>query len=194
MGDLNVKLVSSQQDLNDFTKFLLKDLQALEYMLENDWFETGPIHIGAEQEMCIIDEHYKPAPVAMELLEKLDNDLFTTELAKFNIEANIPPLELKGDCFSRLEEQLDQLVDGAREEARKLNSDIVLSGILPTIRKFDLDIENLTPLDRYHALVKAINKLRGKIYELRISGVDELNIKHDSAMLEAWYPFLDHSQ
>ena len=160
MGEQKVSLVSDGSQMQRFVKNLLQDVEALEYMLENDWFETGPIHIGAEQEMCIIDEHYKPAPVAMELLEKLDNDLFTTELAKFNIEANIPPLELKGDCFSRLEEQLDQLVDGAREEARKLNSDIVLSGILPTIRKFDLDIENLTPLDRYHALVKAINKLR----------------------------------
>ncbi len=185
MGDLNVKLVSNQKELNDFTKYLLKDLQALEYMLENDWFEKKPIHFGAEQEMCLIDEHYKPAPVAMDVLENLDEDLFTTELAKFNIEANIPPLELKGANFDKLERTLNQLVEAARKEANKHNSDIVLSGILPTIRKFDLDLENLTPLERYHALVKAINKLRGKIYELRISGIDELNIKHDSAMLEA---------
>lgn len=185
MGDLNVKIVSSQKELNNFTKFLLKDLQAMEYMLENDWFEKDPIHIGAEQEMCIIDEHYKPSPVALDLLGSLKDDRYTTELAKFNIEANLPPQKLEKACFDIIEDSLHEMVEKARSHAKALDSDIVLAGILPTIRKFDLDLENLTPLERYQALVTAIDKLRGKIHELRISGVDELNIRHDSAMLEA---------
>ena len=185
MGDLDVKLVSTQKQLNNFTKCLLKDVDAMDRMLNEGLFDDGPIHIGAEQEICLIDKHYKPAPMAMELLEKLNNDAFTTELAQFNIEANLDPKPFKGDCFSSLENEIDGLLDYLRKIANDMDVDFVLTGILPTIRKFDLGLENLTPLQRYDALMKAIARLRGKIHELRIKGIDELNVKHDSAMLEA---------
>ena len=60
-----------------------------------------------------------------------------------------------------------------------------MCGILPTVRKFDISMDNLTPLERYRALCKAINKLRGDVYELKIRGIDELIMKHDSPLLEA---------
>ncbi len=185
MGDLNVKLVTTQKQLNDFTKRLLLDVQALERMIEEDWFDDSPARIGAEQEICLIDQYYKPAPVAMELLEKLDDENFTTELAKFNIEANLPPLDFTANCFSTLENNINALLEKLRKTANSMDIDFLITGILPTLRKFDMDMDNLTPLQRYHALMKAISKLRGRIYELRIKGIDELNLKHDSAMLEA---------
>ena len=185
MGDLNVRLATNRKELNQFTKHLLKDIHALERMLEEDWFNDEPIHIGAEQEICIVDNHFKPAPQALELLDNLNPQYFTTELAKFNIEANLEPLEFKGNCFSSMENTLNELLGDLRELGEKESLDFVLTGILPTIRKFDLDIENLTPLQRYKALISAIEKLRGKECELHIHGMDELNIKHDSAMLES---------
>ena len=42
MGDLNVKIVSSKAQMNSFTKYLLKDVQALENMLEGGWFNETP--------------------------------------------------------------------------------------------------------------------------------------------------------
>jgi len=33
--------------------------------------------------------------------------------------------------------------------------------VLPTIRKFDLGIKNLTPLEKYRSLLKAISKVHG---------------------------------
>ena len=185
MGDLNVRLISTRKELNDFTKHLLKDIHALERMVEEKWFNDGPIHIGAEQEICIVDNHLKPAPKAMELLEHLDPKYFTTELARFNVEANLEPLEFKGSCFSTLEKNINGLITDLRKVGSKEEVDFVLTGILPTIRKFDLSIDNLTPLQRYQSLIEAIGELRGKYCELRIEGMDELNIKHDSAMLEA---------
>lgn len=185
MGDLNVRLVSNRKELNAFTKHLLQDIHALERMVEEQWFNEEPIHIGAEQEICIVDKHFKPAPKSMTLLEHLDEDYFTTELAQFNIEANLEPLEYKGNCFSTMESNLNQLMSDLRGVGEKEELDFVLTGILPTIRKFDLEIDNLTPLQRYHSLIEAIEKLRGKYCELYISGMDELKIKHDSAMLES---------
>ena len=40
MGDLNVKSVRTKQEQQRFMQFLLKDIQALERMLRDDWFET----------------------------------------------------------------------------------------------------------------------------------------------------------
>ncbi|TRX51418.1 CBS domain-containing protein [Fulvivirga sp. M361] len=184
MGDLNVRHVSSHAQLNDFTKHLLKDVEALDFMINNGWFENGNIHLGAEQEICLIDKHFKPAPLAMDVLDHLP-DNFTTELAKFNVEANIEPFPFSGDCFSKLENRINELLGQLRQVAHEKGIDFVITGILPTIRKFDLELDNITPLERYYALIKAIENLRGKIHELRIKGMDELNVKHDSAMLEA---------
>lgn len=185
MGDLNVRLISNQKELT-FTSHLLKDVKALDIMLNEGWFpENDVIHIGAEQEICLIDDHYKPAPKAMQILDHIENEKFTTELAKFNIEANLLPKEFTDKCFSDLENEiLDVLRDLARV-AENYHVSYVLTGILPTIRKFDLELENLTPLERYRALMEAISNLRGKIFELKINGLDELNIKYDSAMLES---------
>ena len=49
MGEQKVSLVSDEQSMQKFVKKLLKDVQALEYMLNNDWFEDDIIRIGAER-------------------------------------------------------------------------------------------------------------------------------------------------
>ena len=185
MGETRVKIADNQEQLKTFTKYLLRDVRALERMLEEDWFEKGITRIGAEQEMCLVNSYAKPAPLAMKLLSKLDDKDFTTELALFNLEANLPPLEFTGDCLSVMEENIKRKLTAVRKEARSMNGDILLSGIIPTIRKFDLEMDNLTPLQRYEALCTAISKLRGGEYELRINGMEELLMKFDSPLLEA---------
>lgn len=185
MGDLNVKVAKGRKELNEFTRHLLRDIHALERMLEEGWFNEDPIHIGAEQEICIVDSHFKPAPKSLSILSKINDERFTTELAKFNIEANMRPLELKDSVFSTMQSNLENIMGLLRKAGEEENLSFVQTGILPTIRKFDLEIGNLTPLERYHALIQAISKMRGEIHELRITGLDELNIKHDSAMLES---------
>jgi len=185
MGAKGVRVARTQEELNGFTRNLLKDVKALERMLEEEMFDTEVIHIGAEQEICLIDENFKPAPRSLELLQKLKNPSFTTELAKFNLEANLRPVPFSGDCFSAIENEIHSLLGNLNEAASELDISAVLTGILPTIRKFDLEANNLTPIDRYFALIEAIEKLRGKVYELRLEGLDELNIKHHSALVEA---------
>lgn len=185
MGDLRVRLAKTYTDLNRFTRYLLKDVEALDIMLREGWFETDVIRIGAEQEMCLVDRHCKPAPVNMELLERLKHPNFVTELAKFNIEANVPPLTFEGKCFSELENSLLDLMRTLRSVTQEHDTQAVLTGILPTIRKFDINLDNLTPVDRYYSLMEAINMLRGNRYEVRIEGLDELNVVVDSALIEA---------
>ncbi len=185
MGAKGVYIPSSQHEMNQFMRHLLKDMQALEKMLEMDWFESENMHIGAEQEICLIDEHGKPAPKSVEILEKINHPSFTTELAKFNLEANLDPLPFTGDCFSQTEQSIKRLLDHLQETAIECGALPLLTGILPTIRKFDLEMTNLTPIDRYFALIESITQSRGNSYELKIEGLDELNIRQSTAMVEA---------
>ncbi len=168
-----------------FTKALLRDLQALEQMLAQGMVERGVRRIGAEQEMFLVNPGWRPAPVSMKLLERLDGP-YTTELALFNLEANVEPRRLEGLCFSDLEARLQDLVDQVRLVAKEVDADVALVGILPTLTKTDLSLENLTPKPRYHALNDALTRMRGgEPYKLRIEGTDELYIEHESVMLEA---------
>lgn len=186
MGEQRVSLVTDQKQMQHFVKNLLQDVQALEYMLNNDWFEDDITRIGAEQEMCLVDKAFKPALKAMDVLDKMkEYDWVETELAKFNLECNLTPRVFEGDCLSKMETELKGYLNKIKEVANSLDSEILLTGILPTLRKSDLGYDNLTPKKRYKALMTALRNMRGSDYDLRIEGIDELLIKHDSPLLEA---------
>jgi CBS domain-containing protein len=153
---------------------LVDDLKALERMLAGGQFETGVTRIGAEQELCLIDYKLQPAMLALELLKSLDDPHYTTELARFNLEVNLDPRELGGDCFAQLESSLVALLTRANKAAHRLGAKIILTGILPTIRDSDITLESLTPVPRYKALNDALRELRGSDFSIHIEGVDEL--------------------
>lgn len=188
MGEQKVSLVEDQKQMQKFVKSLLNDVEALDYMLKNNLFETGINRIGAEQEMVMVDKNnFKPSLIAMEALEKMTHYPWVeTELAKFNLETNLDPRVFEKDCFAQLEKENTEKLDKIQEVLDEMNTSIVLTGILPTLRKYHLEMENLTPKKRYFALMEALNKQRiGESYELRIMGIDELLVKHSSPLLEA---------
>lgn len=188
MGEQKVNIATDQEELRKFTRSLLRDVQALQYMLDNDWFEKDTIRIGAEQEMCLVNRRtLKPANLAMPVLEKMtDCNWLTTELAQFNLETNLMPQEFTGSCFSVMEKEIRANLKKIQTTLNKLGGELVLTGILPTLRKFDLDSENLTPKPRYRALIDAIHsQLIGSSFELRLMGIDEILVKHDTPLLEA---------
>ena len=98
MGEHQIQPDLSGEELRTFTKRLLTDLRALESMLSDNMIESGTRRIGAEQELFLVGEGWRPAGVVMEVLEELDDGHFTTELGKFNLEANLDPLAFGGDC------------------------------------------------------------------------------------------------
>jgi len=168
-----------------FTKALLRDLRAFESMLAGDLFESGVRRIGAEQEMFLVNQGWRPAPVALELLDRL-GDPYTTELALYNLEANVAPRILRESCFSELEAELRSVVERVRSVAAEIGSEVVLTGILPTLLRSDVTFENITPRERYYALNEALARLRGgEPHRLRIEGIDELSMEDDSVILES---------
>ncbi len=169
----------------EFMSAILADLRALERMIAEGRFDQGVRRIGAEQEMFLIDDQWRPTRGVLKLIERLRDPHYTTELGQFQIEANCDAQVLTGDGIARMHAQLDDLVDRARACAGELGMGVVLMGILPTMRKSDLGLDNMVPSARYTHLNKIITALRGGKFQFSIKGLDELIVDHDSVMLEA---------
>jgi CBS domain-containing protein len=186
MGSQSVKPIINKTERKKFINHLLNDIEALDMMIKSDAFEKGTQRIGAEQEICIVDRYYRPSFNALEILDKINDAHFTTELGLFNIEANLDPLELKGKCFSQLENDLNNLVDKAHKAAELIDHNkIILTGILPTFKRKDLVFENMTPHQRYKVLNDVMKKVRGNDFRVKVRGVDELILDHESILFEA---------
>jgi len=187
MGELFERSTGDSETLRRFTRYLLNDVHALEKMLQEGMVESGVRRIGAEQEFALIDRNGQPAMIGPELLERMNDPAFTTEIGRFNIEANLEPLLFGGNCLSEMEARLNEVVARARSAAQEMESDIVLIGILPTIRKTHLTLDNMTPRERYYMLNEMMSRMLGeeRKYELKIEGIDELTLTHDNVMLEA---------
>jgi CBS domain-containing protein/gamma-glutamyl:cysteine ligase YbdK (ATP-grasp superfamily) len=185
MGEHNVEQEFDKKKSQAFMKALLEDLRALEFMIRTDRFETGVTRIGAEQEMFLVDRNLRPAAISLEVLERAKDPRLTTEIARFNLEANLTPQPLSGRCFDKMEQELRELLSKVRTEAGELDADVLLSGILPTLKKSDLTLENLTPIPRYYQLNRGVIGLRGGPFSIHIKGLDELQITHDNIMMES---------
>ncbi|MCJ7814481.1 MAG: hypothetical protein MUP31_00380, partial [Xanthomonadales bacterium] len=133
MGEQNVERISDEATHQEFMKSLLTEVNALEKMLSLGLIESGVHRIGAEQEMFLIDSAHKPAPRAMEILDAIDDDRFTHELGLFNLEANLAPHKLGGNCLSLMEQEAQEVYQHARLTAARFGCDIALVGILPTL-------------------------------------------------------------
>lgn len=186
MGSQSVQPITTKAERKQFIYHLLKDIEALDTMIKTDAFEKGIQRIGAEQEMCIVDKYYRPSFNALNILEHINDSHFTTELGLFNIEANLDPLELKGNCFSQLESDLTGLLSSAHNSAKAIDDNrIILAGILPTFKRKDLVFENMTPHPRYKTLNDVMRKIRGDHFRVQVRGVDELILNHESILFEA---------
>jgi len=185
MGDHDIEEHMDERSAQEFMRALLDDLRALAFMLKEGRVESGRPRIGAEQEMFLIDRDQRPAPISGEVLKRANDPRLTTEIARFNLEANLTPLDLSDNCFSRMEDELEQLLTLTRMSAEALGANILLSGILPTLQKSDLTLANLTPTPRYHELNRGVIGLRGGPLSIHIKGLDELSLTHDNIMMES---------
>ena len=184
MGEQRVNRSFSEEKKALFIKYLLDDIKALEYMLEHNMFERGITRIGAEQEFCLVTGDWRPAVNNQEILKAINDPHFTTELARYNLEINLDPVELKGDCFTQVSDQLRTLLEKGSKVSESKGAQIVLTGILPTITNTHLNKDYITPVPRYYALNDMMMNLRRSNFHLHLQGVDELSITQDSVIFE----------
>jgi CBS domain-containing protein/gamma-glutamyl:cysteine ligase YbdK (ATP-grasp superfamily) len=185
MGDHNVSKEPSEPESNAFMRALLNDLAALDRMIAIGQIESGIRRIGAEQEMFLVDRHLRPLPVAAEVLKQAADSRLTTEIGKFNLEANLSPQHFSNGCLRAMEQEIEELIRVVREAAKLYGAEVLLAGILPTILQSDLTLDNLTLSPRYLELNRTMSRLRRGNFSSYIKGLDELQICHDNIMLES---------
>jgi CBS domain-containing protein/gamma-glutamyl:cysteine ligase YbdK (ATP-grasp superfamily) len=173
-----------QTEKKAFMRHLLSDMEALDRMLESGAFEADR-RIGAELEMFLVDEAMRPASIGPDLLVRANDERLTTELARFNLEANASPRHFRGNCLRELEKELIELVGLVGDVADERGAKVLLAGILPTLRQSDLGLDNMTPVPRYRRLNDTITGMRHGEIRFTIEGQDELEVKHGNVMLES---------
>lgn len=184
MGEKAVTTETDEAQLRQFTRAVLDDLQALEMMIRGGYLEDEALRIGAEQEMFLVDSSLHPAPVALEILGDAKDSRLTTEIGRFNLEANLTPLDFTGDSLRRLENEIAEMVGIVRTSAKKFGADVVLTGILPTIQPTDLVERNLTPSPRYFELNRILTAMHGAERLVHIKGLDELRLHLKDTFVE----------
>lgn len=178
-------LKGNKKQRMQFISNLLDEVEALDIMIGENLIKNDVRRIGAEQEICILNEEYDPGKNAVELLQKIKEPGFTTELAVYNLELNLDPLELKAGCFYTIHETLLKKLNAAAVVAEQNKSHLLISGILPTIRNEHINLEYLTPLPRYHFMNEMLRKLRGDDFRIFLRGVDDISLRNNTVMLEA---------
>ena len=185
MGDDVPRTAVDSREQRAFMRAILDDVRALDRMIESGQIESGIRRVGAEQEIFLCDQAYRPKACALQMLERLDHPQFTTELAQFNLETNLSPQQLSGRGLHDMEVELNAMLDRVHSAASELDVIPVLTGILPTLEQSDLSLDNMTPIARYRRLNDVMREMRGGEFQAYIKGLDELSVTHDNVLFEA---------
>ncbi len=175
-----------KQDFKTYEKRLREETALLGEWFANNLFARGHPKGGFELEAWLVDGNGVPSPVNDAFLEQGRDLLVVPELAKFNIEINGSPLSLEGDALSRMEAELRDTWRRCNDIAAALGASMLMIGTLPTVRDRDLNLENMSSMERYRALNEQVLRLRrGEPIGLDIQGFQHLRTAHYDVMLEA---------
>jgi gamma-glutamyl:cysteine ligase YbdK (ATP-grasp superfamily) len=175
----------SQVDFQQFRKNLSRETKWLRQAISSKALsEKSPI-AGFEIEAWLVDKEMNPAPLNSCFLDELNDPLATPELAKFNIELNNCPRQLKTDVLQKLNFELENSWKNVTQTAHSLDLSAIMIGILPTLEKSSLCLKNMSELNRFRALNEQILKQRKAPINLDISGKEHLKCDHHDVMLES---------
>jgi gamma-glutamyl:cysteine ligase YbdK (ATP-grasp superfamily) len=167
-----------------FDARLRADLDALAIVLERPGFGVGETTLGAELELCIVDEASHALGVNRDILRDHVDERLTMELDRFNLEYNLTPVSARGAPFSAMQSELARALRSLAETARPLGGRIAAIGILPTITPADVEATALTDFPRYRALNNGLRRLKKSAFNIRIDGEDPLVMRGDDITLE----------
>src|SRR6266700_2626763 len=167
-----------------FQERLEQCLSTLGELLERPGFGVGPVTLGAELELFLVDGAARPLQHNQAVRAAAADARVNLELDRFNLELNATPTLLAGQPFTALGEELRLLLGRVAEAARAHGGRPVLVGILPTLRRADRGARVISDLPRYRALNSRLRGLRHDPFHLRIAGADPLELASDDVALE----------
>ena len=156
------------------------------------WFTQGaferadPPLIGAEVEGWLLDGDLMPSPSNLAFLSAADKPGLDAELSQYNFELNLDPVTLAGDGLKRLEDAMASLWSHCCAAGSVMGLNAAMVGIPPTLREGMMDLEAMTPSNRYRALNDRVMHLRGGApLAYDIEGREHLTLVETHLMMEA---------
>jgi gamma-glutamyl:cysteine ligase YbdK (ATP-grasp superfamily) len=160
----------TREERQRYREKVRQNLDVFERMLGQDSFEFDRPMTGLEIELNLVNDDYEPHFHNAEVLEAIADPGYQTELARYNIELNVPPRPLPGDEALVLEQDLRDSLNAAEAKAREVGSRIISIGILPTILPEHFEGDWISDNNRYLALNDSIFVARGEDIFLDIQG------------------------
>ncbi len=185
MGEEIVATEFSREDRQRYREKVHACLDAFARMLAEARFDGDRSSVGMEVELNLTDEAGAPAMVNAQVLERIADADFQTELAQFNVEINVAPRRLTGDVLCGLETAIRDTLNRAEERSRTAGAHMMLIGILPTVDADHLCADTLSANPRYRLLNEQIFAARGEDLHIDITGAERLSAHADTIAPEA---------
>jgi hypothetical protein len=185
MGQQVEAKVFSREDRQRYRQKVRSCLDVFARMLAEARFESDRRSVGLEIELNLTDDAGDPALTNQQVLERVADPDFVTELGQFNVEINIAPRLLEDRVLREFEETIRASLNHADERAREAGDHMMIVGILPTITEKLLNADVLTANPRYELINQQIFAARGEDLEINIGGVERLSTFADSIAPEA---------
>ena len=160
----------TREDRQRYRQKVKRCLDVFARMLAESRFDAERRSMGLEIELNLTDTGGDPAMVNDKVLALMADPDFQTELAQFNIEINIPPKLLAGEVFSGLETDIRASLNHADDVADEAGADVVMIGILPTVRPEHLTEDTFSSNPRYALINEQVFAARGEDIHLGNEG------------------------
>ncbi|GDY30167.1 glutamate--cysteine ligase [Gandjariella thermophila] len=160
----------SRDDRQRYRAKIQRCLDALARMLAENSFSFPRQQMGMEIELNLVDDGMRPAMTNAEVLEKIGDSSFTTELSQHNLEINVRPRPIAGDETLQLEQELRGSIRRADAKAHDVGARLVMIGMLPTLGREHFDRRWLSSNPRYAILNDQIFAARGEEMVLSVEG------------------------
>ena len=170
MGEEVATAAYTREEKQRYREKVHQDLDVFHQMLTRTSFDFEQPLTGMEIELNIVDNDLQPTMNNAEVLGRISDPRFQTELAQYNIELNVDPRSLPGDAALELERDLRDTLNRADALAKETGANIVQIGILPTVMPDHFASEWISANVRYTALNDALVSARGENMFLEIEG------------------------
>jgi hypothetical protein len=124
-----------QADYDRFQQKLERETEFVRSLFARRDFDNSSRMLGYELELCLADRAGHPCKVNTQVIDAAANPLFTTELAKFNMEINGNPFPYETNVFNRVETDLNTLFQQAEAAAERFDSQIGMFGVFPSVTR-----------------------------------------------------------
>ena len=113
MGTKVTRTAYTPQERQHYAEKVNQDLEVFKQMLDQCRFDFRHPLTGMEIELNLVDSDYQPRMSNAEVLARIADPGYQTEIGQYNIELNVNPRPMPGDAALELEADLRQSLNRA---------------------------------------------------------------------------------